>query len=119
MPVLIAVLMLVAVGCLVYSFISFDRLVRLQHREQHALWEADGRPIGFFWRPAEVGWLPPAIWTSGLAHNRLSMVWIFETPDWVRESAPALRLIHDLRMGVLLWNVLIVAVAVAAVLFGR
>jgi len=41
-------------ACLIWTFVLFDRILRRMHAENHAEWEKLGKPIGFFWVPAEL-----------------------------------------------------------------
>ena len=36
---------------LIWQFVVFDRLVRLEYEKFRAAWEHDGCPPGFFWSP--------------------------------------------------------------------
>ena len=46
---------------MIAAFVVFDRLMRLEYSCHRKMWEADGKPHGFFWVPAESkaagGWL--------------------------------------------------------------
>jgi hypothetical protein len=102
MPAALLIPLVPLVAVLLYAFVLFDRLLRAEYELHRAVWEADGKPAGFFWRPAECGWFNLL---SHLARLRLTMSWLFRTPLWVAES-PALKacLIRH-RLAVLIWNV--------------
>jgi hypothetical protein len=85
---------------LLYGFISFDRLLRLEHDQNYAAWDQDGRPAGFFWRTRECSWI-----RSYVARNRLSFRWLFRTPSWVSQSAASVLALRRFRLAVLIWNV--------------
>lgn len=103
MPAVIIAL-LAAVACMIYAAVSFDRLIQLQHADHFHAWDDDGRPTGFFWTPQGVSWM------SGLmAKERLSVVWLFATPEWARECKEARHHLHDMRVAVIGWNLLIIA----------
>jgi hypothetical protein len=104
MPYLIGFALVPLIAVLLYSFVLFDRLVRVEHEQHRALWEADGRPCGFFWHPKEASRLG-----SGLACTRLSLIWLFRSPSWISESPNMTATWHRLRFTVLVWNVGVVA----------
>jgi hypothetical protein len=99
---------------LLAAFAMFDRLVWLEYHSYRSNWEADGQPHGFFWVPPEVkrwgGWAISL--RSDFASKRCSYVWLFSTPDWVREDQNAKRLLFGMRLLVALWNVSILLIAV-------
>jgi hypothetical protein len=113
-------LLLLLFPVLIAAFVVFDRLVRLEYSSYRQHWEADGKPHGFFWVPAEAklagGWLVSL--ASWRARNRLSFGWLFSTPGWMRRDEKALRLIFWLRVLVLTWNVGIIAPLLAFLLLG-
>ena len=102
-PTFVPILLLVGAGVLVYSFVTFDRLVRTHYEFHREAWMADGKPRGFFWRAPECDWF-----ASSLALHRLSLTWLFSTPAWVAESPTYRALMKRLRMSVLVWNVLLI-----------
>jgi hypothetical protein len=85
---------------LVYGFISFDRLLRIEHDHNYDAWDKDGRPLGFFWWTRECSWIG-----SSVARNRLSFRWLFRTPSWVSQSPTSVRALRHFRLAVLIWNV--------------
>jgi hypothetical protein len=95
---------------LIAAFALFDRLVRLEYSSYRKHWEADGRPHGFFWVPAESksagGWLVG--FGSSAAFHRCTFSWLFSTPDWMRTNNAARRLIFWLRVLVVTWNIALV-----------
>src|SRR5688572_222538 len=99
----VPVLLLAGAGVLIYSFLTFDRLVRAQYEFHREAWMADGQPRGFFWRAPGSNWF-----ASSLATHRLSLTWLFSTPAWATESPPYRALLKRLRMLVLVWNVLLI-----------
>jgi hypothetical protein len=98
--VLASLLMLPFCAVLVYGFISFDRLLRIEHEQNRPAWEVDGRPAGFFWRARECSWM-----RSDLARGRLAFVWLFRTPSWVSDSAASTVALRRFRLAVLMWNI--------------
>jgi|SRR6266550_739634 len=104
---------------LIAAFIIFDRLVRLEYSAYRSNWEADGKPHGFFWVPAESksagGWLVGS--RSSFAFHRCTFGWLFSTPAWMRDNASARRLVFWLRLLVLTWNLGIVGAVVGNLFF--
>jgi len=101
-------MLLLFVLLLLACFMAFDRLVRLEYASHRSAWESDGSPRGFFWSPVEATTL-----RGYVARQRLSLVWLFSTPQWVRQDPGASRLLRRLRGLVLAWNLgIIAAVAV-------
>lgn len=115
--ILVAPLALLLLLALLGTFISFDRLVRLQYDEYRSEWEKDGKPSGFFWRPPEwrsQGWLQAL--HSGLATHRVSFLWLIWTPAWMRETREGMTTARRMRVLALVWNVGIVVVLTLVVL---
>jgi len=97
LPVLIAV------------FLTFDQLVRFEYCSSKENWDKDGKPRGFFWRPAESNAGLARMLKSNFALQRCAFVWLFKTEDWMKADQHALRLVRRLRVLVLIWNVGILA----------
>ena len=57
---------------------QFDALMKHRHQNDHHLWEQDGRPLGFFWRPEgeKVPWL-----AGSRARSRCFRNWLWLTPE--------------------------------------
>ena len=100
---------------LIVSFRTFDELVRLEYQEHYDEWMRKGKPDGFFWHPKESTWFG-----SSLARNKLSFLWLFVTPEWIKQSSQARRLLKRLRICVAVFNLgIIVPLVIAAVLESR
>lgn len=103
---------------LIAAFLRFDQLVRLEYESYRRIWEADGKPHGFFWVPAESrslgGWRVKA--SSGLASKRCALVWLFSTPEWIQRDDRAGHLLLWLRILVLVWNAGIISIAAATLM---
>ena len=94
------------------SFLTFDQLVGLEYNSHRAQWEKDGKPRGFFWFPREywrsqnVGWFNN--WKSQYASNwtmqRNHFIWLFSTPEWMKQDEGAQKLVKRFRVLVLIWN---------------
>jgi hypothetical protein len=102
MSLAVAFLIIVGLALLLYAFLMFDRIVRTEYEKNRIVWEADGRPCGFFWNAPEC-----TLVRSGWARNRLSFVWLFTTPSWSDDSAECKIWLRRLRVSVFAWNVLI------------
>ncbi|SRR6266487_164427 len=91
---------------LLASFIMFDRLVYLEYEFYRKNWEADGKPHGIFWVPQELTSFGGRIvkFRSTIASKKCAFVWLFATPNWVRENSDARRLLRWLRLLAGLWN---------------
>ena len=100
MPYVLATFLISLVAVLLYAFALFDRVLRSEYESHRPAWEADGRPIGFFWRARESGYF-----FSYLAFLRVSFAWLFMTPKWVADSPQAGAALRKLRLAVLTWNV--------------
>jgi hypothetical protein len=62
--------MVVIVASLLGGMVAFSALVKRQYRTHRAAWEADGRPLGyFFWNPG-LGFV--RTWKSEWVRQRLS-----------------------------------------------
>ena len=99
---------------LVLGFVSFDRLVKLEHNRYRQFWLDDGRPDGFFWHPGESTWF-----SSGVAKQVLLFKWLFSTPGWASQDGDARKALKKLRACVLIWNVGIVLWIIMKAVIGQ
>jgi len=99
-PSLIAIV--VGFPVLFYAFAMVDRLVKAQYEGHRDAWFADGQPRGFFWQAPECKWF-----RSALALQRLSLVWLFTTPPWARQSPACQSWLKQLRLSVSVWTAII------------
>lgn len=62
---------------------TFDKLVRLQYASHFVLWEEDGKPCGFFFRPPETRVLGGLFVThsSSWAFQKCSILWVLSTAE--------------------------------------
>ncbi len=96
------ILALVVLICvLIWSFITFDSLLRIEYEHFTDNWESDGRPTGFFWHPSGVKVTIRSSWARG----RCALLWPIRPPKWVSSSVGSLALISRLRILVLVWNI--------------
>jgi hypothetical protein len=105
-----ATLLVIAVGVLLYGFIEFDRLVRVEHQFYREAWESDGSPCGFFW--GAPGSFPFAGYFS---RNRAAFRWLFRTPAWVATSPEHSQLLRRFRICVITWNVVCLPLALGII----
>lgn len=68
------------------AFKAFDELMEKVHVHHRDRWDALGRPIGYFWRPAD-----GSVETmQGMAARMpLTRGWLFTDPPWMPEDSPA------------------------------
>lgn len=97
MTALVIIIVAVGVFVLVSAFYHLDRLIRAEHDFHHDAWLADGRP--FF-----IGLREGVGLRCHFAWMRVSWVWPFRTPVWVRSSPDHMRRLRLLRVFVLAWN---------------
>jgi hypothetical protein len=71
---------------LISTFLTFDKLVRLEYNEYKPTWEKDGRPHGVFWSAPENRRRFGIDLRSEWAFNRANLVWLFSTPIWMKEN---------------------------------
>src|ERR1700756_3383271 len=84
---LLVVLLCVGIGIVLLSFVLFTHLVRFLHDHYPDEWIRAGKPIGFFWRPAECrSWHLFDQWKSGFATNWASFAWVFRKPEWIKRN---------------------------------
>jgi hypothetical protein len=109
MLTLAALLLLLFV--LIAVFLTFDQLVRLEYSSYRTNWEKDGGPAGFFWTSPEHRTFRGRL-TRSLTRSRVSLTWLFTTPEWIQVDEQARRLVRRLRILVLIWNVGIISVVI-------
>ena len=85
---------------LIWSFNTFDNLIRLEYEKFHQQWLKDGQPPGLYWRPA--GYRPS--FQSGFATQKAMLVMLFSKPEWVASSDQARILLKKYRILALTWN---------------
>src|SRR5262249_50736021 len=90
--ILIVGIMASTAGCIFAAFVSFDRLLRIEHGNFPDRWVADGRPVGMFWTPPG-----RSRYAASLATSFIMFAWLFQTPDWVVNEPQACRLLARMR----------------------
>lgn len=106
---------------LLWAFLTFDQLIRLEYKNYKTDWEKDGMPYGFFWIPPELRLFPwkglteyinknKIMYKSALARGWLMLSWLFSIPGWMRGDPEARKLIYRLRVLTAIWNIGIVSI---------
>ena len=100
------------ISVLLGSFLTFDQLIRLEYNTYRFQWETDGKPQGFFWFPREY-WRNQNLslldkwksqYKSGWATQKVHLLWLFSTPQWIKNDDKAKKLLKRMRVFVLIWN---------------
>ncbi len=113
------IIFLLLLPFLIAAFIYFDKIVKIEYIHYKNNWEVDGKPYGYFWKPLEtksslgIG----LSLKSTYAFYRCSLIWLFSTPEWLRNNAEASKYIKYLRISVLIWNIGVI-IAAAIMFFG-
>jgi hypothetical protein len=84
-----------AIGFAIADEITFGKLLRIQYLNFRSTWEADGKPRGVLWIPAEarIGrWY--VTYASGQSGQLARWRWLFRTPEWANESEDSLVLLR-------------------------
>jgi hypothetical protein len=86
---------------LIWAFITFDNLIKLEYEKFHQQWIKDGQPSGLFWRPDGC---PPSL-HGGIATQKSMLLLLFNKPEWIASSGQARKLLKKYRILVLAWNI--------------
>lgn len=71
---------------LISPYLLWARLTKIEHDDFLPQWEKDGRPHGMpFWFPVD-GEFSSSFRSS---YSILGTVWLFRTPEWIKESSKA------------------------------
>jgi hypothetical protein len=103
MPLPIIIFFLL-IPILLWAFITFDNLIKLEHQKFHFQWMKDGEPSGMYWRPANFH----RSFRNGMATQKSMLLWLFKNPKWVESSDEASKLLKRYRVLVLAWNICII-----------
>lgn len=97
-------------GVLLVAFFNFDALVKIEYRKYRDEWTSDGKPQGIFWRPRESTWF-----SSSLATHKLSLRWLYKTPQWINNDPEAIYRLKKLRafvstfiIGMIFWFIIVI-----------
>jgi hypothetical protein len=85
---------------LIWSFNTFDNLIKLEYEKFHQYWIKDGKPSGLYWRPADYH---PSF-NGAIATQKAMLILLFKKPEWVASSGHAWNLLKKYRILVLIWN---------------
>ena len=99
---LIVIILLIPI--LIWSFNTFDSLIKLEYEKFHQQWLKDGQPPGLYWRPRDYR---PSF-HGGIATQKSMIILLFKKPEWVASSTQASNLLKKYRILVLTWNVSII-----------
>ena len=99
---LIVIILLIPI--LIWSFNTFDNLIKLEYETFHQQWLKDGQPSGLYWRPADYH---PSF-HSGFAAQKSMLILLFKSPEWVTSSDLGSNLLKKYRILVLTWNISII-----------
>jgi len=100
-----------AFGVLAYGLSRFDRFIQLEWERDPLAWEADGKPVGYFWRGPSDSYLG-----GRWARQRLAWSLLFQTPTWAEESPPALECLAHFRFCAWVWNATVVSLVLFSLL---
>ncbi len=87
------------------AFINFDRLIKIQHGRYKADWVKDGKPRGMYWKPPELSWFD---FGSSISMQKLSVAWLFKTPQWASADSEAKECLRKMRMYVIVFYVAVI-----------
>jgi len=91
----IATVAMILVTCILAwgGMALFDRIVRREYSHHREIWEADGKPCGYFWLPDD------APLRFNPAGGRLGCKWLFQRPPlWTRNDDVAAGLLRSYRI---------------------
>jgi hypothetical protein len=108
---ILVVLVVIVASVMLFTYFTFDRLIRRQHDEHVDEWIADGRPIGMFWRPDGARFSFRSRW----AMDKCTWAWLFRSPGWASRDQEALRLLRRYRVLVAVSYIGIAVVLAAAI----
>jgi hypothetical protein len=108
LPLLLLPFVLVSFSLCLYSFLIFDRILKIEHSEFPSDWERDGRPTGFFWKPPDGRFLE-----GSAARSSLAFEWVFSPPPWSKRDSRTEKLFKKLRTSVFTFWALCVGIFVA------
>ena len=100
------------IAALLVTLWTFDRLLKLEYETYYAEWVQDGRPDGIFSHFSGSSWFK-----GSFARNWLSFRWLFVTPEWMKSSPQAMKLIIRLRISASIWNLGILVALVVTFAF--
>lgn len=110
--IVIVAAFLALIVLLFFALITFDSLVRIEYRRHNQEWINDGKPKGFFGQPPGT-----PLFGGSLATQKLSFLWLFKSPHWIKSDTEAhihlrrlRRLVLIFNAGAILWLMIIMAI---------
>lgn len=90
------------ISVLIYGFVQLDKVTAFEQAHYPDEWAADGFPDGFFRRPN-------GLFGEYVRPVACALVWLFLTPDWIRQHASTKLWLRRFRLCALVWNVGVLA----------
>ena len=82
------------------TFRAFDQLIQHLYDHERERWVDLGRPLGYFWRPADEA--IPLL--AGLSARKSCLrAWLRAAPAWMPPDSEAARLLRFIRLSTLIW----------------
>lgn len=84
---------------LLCGFLAFDHIIRLEYKSYRDPWEADDKPVGFFFFPSELKF------NYSLLRKRDKRLWnwMLATPEWITQDKKAFLLLRFVRFANFAW----------------
>ena len=126
--IIISVLTCIGIISLFYSFMLLDKIIKIQYEKYREIWELDGKPIGFFWKPGKIertnvsvidlykdmfSFIPNLLkrkpFAGKIYQNQagartiIAMKLLFSMPNWAKDDTEARRTIIKMRIFVYVW----------------
>jgi len=105
-PALFILTLLLLWAVLLWAFVSFFHLVKMEIKHFPDEWKKDGQPFGAYLNRAGTH----SYFRSGIASNWKMMQWLVKTPSWVHQSKRAASLLWQYRVlswlytsGIIFW----------------
>lgn len=99
-PILLIMMFLVLSAILIWAFLSFLQLVKIEIRDFPDEWDKDGQPFGAYLNRTGTH----SYFRSGIASQWTMMFWLVKKPKWVNRSKKATALLWQYRALVLIFN---------------
>ncbi len=100
---------LMATGA-VLGQLAFRQVVEIEFSEFHEQWIRDGKPVG-----GPKSRRAASFWFSGFATQNVFYTWLFQTPDWAKQSPEAMRLLTHGRLWICAMLVGVVTAGLVAI----
>jgi len=100
-PALFILTFLLLCAVLIWAFISFFQLVKVEIRDFPDEWDKDGQPFGAYLNRLGTH----SYFRSGIASNWKMLQWMVKIPKWTHQHKLADAFLWQYRALVLIWNV--------------